>query len=444
MKRFNIPSTFSLSNDIELNNPDFHLVKLRIMSSGENYNGSSFTINSLNRAKNSVAYTPILANIIEREDGQLDANGHDINLEINMDYNGNVVCKETYIERPVGVFLNDTAEVMHDVENDVYFIQAYGVLWKTYSDAYEVLKRDEVKDVSVEIECYDGAYREDGYYEIYEYNILGTTILGNGCLPAIENSRIEFNFSMNNDYQDKLNQISALLKDFLAKGGEEVEENKEFEQEILDEIVEEVVEETQEFAEEEGEEEVEVCEECGKPIEECECDGEEEFEQDVQDEEEKEEFEQEIEEAQEEPQEEFTQEPQEEIKVYTQEELDEAIANVREEYAQMVAELEELKAFKAEYDKAIEVQKLNNAMDELVVNFNVEEELVKELREKVLNGEYTIEQFELQLYRNAKPIEKKEFKKENNKLPIIDKEEKMSDIDRFFDYYGVTKNKYQK
>ena len=147
MKRFNIPSTFSLSNDIELNNPDFHLVKLRIMSSGENYNGSSFTINSLNRAKNSVAYTPILANIIEREDGQLDANGHDINLEINMDYNGNVVYKETYIERPVGVFLNDTAEVMHDIENDVYFIQAYGVLWKTYSDAYEILKRDEVKDV---------------------------------------------------------------------------------------------------------------------------------------------------------------------------------------------------------------------------------------------------------------------------------------------------------
>ena len=443
MKRFNIPSTFSLSNDIELNNPDFHLVKLRIMSSGENYNGSSFTINSLNRAKNSVAYTPILANIIEREDGQLDANGHDINLEINVDYNGSVVCKETYIERPVGVFLNDTTEVIHDVENDVYFIQAYGVLWKTYSDAYEVLKRDEVKDVSVEIECYDGAYREDGYYEIYEYNILGTTILGNGCLPAIENSRIEFNFSMNNDYQDKLNQISVLLKDFLAKGGEEVEENKEFEQEILDEIVEEdVVEEPQVFEEK-------VCEECGKPIEECECGEdvkcEQEVDEDVQDEEEKEEFEQEIEEVQEEdPQEEFTQEPQEEIKVYTQEELDEVVASVREEYSQMLAELEELRVFKAEYDKAIEVQKLNNAMDELVVNFNVEEELVKELREKVLNGEYTIEQFELQLYRNAKPIEKKEFKKESNKLPIIDKEEKMSDIDRFFDYYGVTKNKYQK
>ena len=80
-------------------------------------------------------------------------------------------------------------------------------------------------------------------------------------------------------------------------------------------------------------------------------------------------------------------------------------------------------------------------MDELLVNFNVEEELVQELREKVLNGEYTIEQFELQLYRNSKPIEKKEFKKETNKLPIIDNDEKLSDIDKFFNYYGVAKRK---
>ena len=77
MKKFSIPSKFSLSNDFSLNNPDFHLVKLRIMSSGENYNGSSFTIDSLNKAKDSVAYTPILANIVEREDGELDAKGHD-------------------------------------------------------------------------------------------------------------------------------------------------------------------------------------------------------------------------------------------------------------------------------------------------------------------------------------------------------------------------------
>ena len=426
MKRFSIPSTFSLSNDMELNNPDFHLVKLRIMSSGENYNGSSFTIDSLSKAKNSVAYTPILANIIERDDGELDANGHDIDFEMRADYKGNVIFKEIYVERPVGVFLNDSTEVVYDEENEVYFIQAYGIIWKTYSDAYEVLKRDEVKDVSVEIECYDGIYREDGYFEIREYNILGTTILGNGCLPAIENSRIEFNFSRDNDYQEKLNQISVLLENFSLKGGEEVEENKEFEQEQVDAVEENEVGEPQEF-------EDEKCEECGKPIEECEC-GEEK---------EDEEFEQE-EQNEEEPQEEFTQEPQEEVKMYTQEELDNAIANVREEYAQMVEELEGLRAFKVEYDKAIEVQKLNNAMDELVINFNVEDEIVKELREKVLNGEYTIEQFELQLYRNAKPVEKKEFKRETNKLPIIDKEEKMSDIDRFFESFGVTKNKYQK
>ena len=129
------------------------------------------------------------------------------------------------------------------------------------------------------------------------------------------------------------------------------------------------------------------------------------------------------------------------VKAYSQEELDNIVASVREEYAQILEELESLRAFKIEYDKAVEVQKLNNSMDELLVNFNVEEELVQELREKVLNGEYTIEQFELQLYRNSKPIEKKEFKKETNKLPIIDNDEKLSDIDKFFNYYGIAKRK---
>ena len=99
MKKFSIPSKFSLSNDFSLNNPDFHLVKLRIMSSGENYNGSSFTIDSLNKAKDSVAYTPILANIVEREDGELDANGHDVDFEMKADYKGNVYFKETYLEK---------------------------------------------------------------------------------------------------------------------------------------------------------------------------------------------------------------------------------------------------------------------------------------------------------------------------------------------------------
>lgn len=443
MKKFSIPSKFSLSNDFSLNNPDFHLVKLRIMSSGENYNGSSFTIDSLNKAKDSVAYTPILANIVEREDGELDANGHDIDFEMKADYKGNVSFKETYVERPVGVFLNNSTEIKYDEENDVNYIQAYGIIWKTYSSMYDILKRDEVKDVSVEIEVINGQFRDDGYYEIQEYNILATTILGNGNLPAIENSRIEFNFSQDNDYRSKLEQVDILLQNFNKKGGGKgMDENKELEQEFAEEEAVEIpviVDEPQqeEFAEEDEEE---VCPECGKPMSECVCDEEEmacgNKKKKKCSEDEKEE-------------EEMACNPKkkkkcscEEEKLYSQSELDEAIANTKAEFSDALVELAELREFKAEYDRQVKIQQLNSEMDEIVANFNVNEDKVKELREKVLEGQFSMEKFELELYRNNQPI-KNNFSKDDKKstsLPIVDTDEKMSEVDLLFAKYGIPKN----
>lgn len=442
MKKFSIPSKFSLSNDFSLNNPDFHLVKLRIMSSGENYNGSSFTIDSLNKAKDSVAYTPILANIVEREDGELDANGHDVDFEMKADYKGNVSFKETYVERPVGVFLNNSTEIKYDEENDVNYIQAYGIIWKTYSSMYDILKRDEVKDVSVEIEVINGQFRDDGYYEIQEYNILATTILGNGNLPAIENSRIEFNFSQDNDYRSKLEQVDILLQNFNKKGGGKgMDENKELEQEFSEEEAVEIPvivdEPQQEFAEEDeveedmacgnkkkkrcAEDEEDVCPNCGKPMSECECDKEEDMAC-------------------------GTKKKKkcscEEEKLYSQAELDEAIANTKAEFSDALVELAELREFKAEYDRQVKIQQLNSEMDEIVANFNVNEDKVKELREKVLEGQYSMEKFELELYRNNQPI-KNNFSKDDKKstsLPIVDTEEKMSEVDLLFAKYGIPKN----
>ena len=442
MKKFSIPSKFSLSNDFSLNNPDFHLVKLRIMSSGENYNGSSFTIDSLNKAKDSVAYTPILANIVEREDGELDANGHDVDFEMKADYKGNVSFKETYVERPVGVFLNNSTEIKYDEENDVNYIQAYGIIWKTYSSMYDILKRDEVKDVSVEIEVINGQFRDDGYYEIQEYNILATTILGNGNLPAIENSRIEFNFSQDNDYRSKLEQVDILLQNFNKKGGGKgMDENKELEQEFSEEEAVEIPvivdEPQQEFTEEDeveedmacgnkkkkkcSEDEEDVCPNCGKPMSECECDKEEDMACGNK---------------------KKKKCSCEEEKLYSQSELDEAIANTKAEFSDALVELAELREFKAEYDRQVKIQQLNSEMDEIVANFNVNEDKVKELREKVLEGQYSMEKFELELYRNNQPI-KNNFSKDDKKstsLPIVDTEEKMSEVDLLFAKYGIPKN----
>lgn len=445
--RFSIPSTFFSSEEKSVNNTNFHPVKIRIMSSGVNWNDCDFVINSLDIAKDTVSYAPILANIVKREDGELDANGHDIDFEMKIDYMGNITYKETYIEKPVGVFLANSCEKKYDEENSVYYLEAYGYIWKQYSEMYEILERDGMKDVSVEVEVQDGSYRDDGIYEIREFNVLGCTILGNGVLPAIDNSRVEFNFSITKDeeYENNLRQLDILLQNFCKKGGEDLnnEEVKEFEEveenvcpncgkpqeececEKEEEFSAEEVEEFEEEVEEEN-----VCPNCGKPQDECEC---EEVEEENAKKKKKKCSEEEV--AEEEIIEEVVND-----KIYSQDELDVAIENVRAEYSQLVEELETLRQFKEEYDRQLRLQKLEDEMNSLLVNFNVEEKLVEELKEKVIKGDITLERFELELFRNNSPM-KKEFKKEEKqtKLPIIDNEEKLSNVDKFFAKYGINK-----
>lgn len=444
MSRFSIPSKFSIAEEKSLNNPNFHPVKLRIMSSGKNWNGSDFAINSLGIAKNTVSYCPILANIVERDDGELDCNGHDVDFEMKIDYKGNISFKEHYVERAVGVFINDSTEVKYDDIDDVYYLEAYGYIWKNYSDIYSILKRDEMKDVSVEIEVLDGFYREDdGYYQIDNFNVLGCTILGNGIEPAIDNSRIEFNFSMNNskEYLDNLEQVKILLQEFNKKEGD-IMENEEIKFEENEELCpncgkplsececdkddEELAKkkkkcscdecngEEQEFAE--GEEEEEVCPECGKPLSECTCEDEDEEELAKK-----------------------KRKCSDEEKIYSQEEMDKAIENTKAEFSDVLIELAELREFKAEYERKVALKELNDSMDKLVANFNVNEEKVNELREKVVNGEYSLEKFELELYRNNEV--KKDFSKDDKKgtsLPVIEEKE-MSEVDKLFAKYGIIK-----
>lgn len=423
-KKITLPMRYEMSDEIL--NANFHKVKLYVCHNGENYNGSNFSDKAIARASHTLQNIPILAYIERDEEGNATGfGGHEVEYKLE-EKDGELYLREHYLEVPIGVIPSQNEYSIESIDGRNYVVCS-GYIWKCYSnEAYSILLNNEEQSVSMEIACTDGKFLKNGIYDVLDYEYLGVTVIG--CEPAMENAKIQMSFSKN-DYKEKVEELNELLKSFSLKGGEEVEENKEFEQEIQDEVVNEepqaieeveepIVEEPQIFEEEVEEEE--KCEECNKPLDECECNKENDEEK---------------------AEEEFAQEPQEVAKAYSQEELDNIVASVREEYAQILEELESLRAFKIEYDKAVEVQKLNNSMDELLVNFNVEEELVQELREKVLNGEYTIEQFELQLYRNSKPIEKKEFKKETNKLPIIDNDEKLSDIDKFFNYYGVAKRK---
>jgi hypothetical protein len=420
VKKFSIPSKFELINSEEIHNTNFKKVKLYIQSDGINYNGSSFTVDSMRDAMRTIDYIPILGYV--KNNGEIyDFDGHNISYDIHVDNNGNTSIVENFDEVPIGVVTSKDCHI--EYVNEKNFLVAYGYIWKSYSNrGIEILERDIEKEVSMEISVFDGDFDDDGVFAISKYEIHGVTVLGQDVPAAIEGSKIQMSFSRkDNEYENKLKEIDKLLTQFNLKGGEVMEE-KEMQQEFeQQEQPQEEVEQPQEFAEEVKDEE--VCEECGKNP--CECE-EEEKEEEFAKEDEEENVEEEVEEKEEE-------------KKYSQEELDNAIANTRAEYSQLIEELETLREFKAEYDKQVKEQQLNDEMDNIVANFNVEDELVKELKEKVINGEYSMEKFELELFRNNTPVKKEFNKKESNKLPVIDNEVKMTDVDHFFASYGVNK-----
>lgn len=389
-KKVQLPVKFEMSDEILNNN--FHKVKIYVCHNGENYNGSNFSDLAIAKASKTLQNIPILAYIERDEEGNaLGFGGHEIEYKLE-EKNGEYYFREHYLEIPIGVIPSQNEYTIESMNGRNYVVCS-GYIWKCYSnEAYDLLLDNNEQNVSMEISCNDVKYLDNGIYDILDYEYLGVTVIG--CEPAMQNAKVQMSFSKNNnkEYEEKIKELDELLANFSLKGGENVEEK--------DTLVEEIVEETQtqEFAEEEKAEE--VCEECGKNP--CECE-----------------------------------EEKEEEKKYSQTEMDEAIANAKAEFTQAMEELETLRQFKAEYDRQVELQNLNNQMDEIVCNFNVDEEIVKELKEKVIDGTYSMEKFELELFRNNIPVKKEFNKKESNKLPVVDT--KTSAIDDFFASYGVNK-----
>lgn len=429
-KQFSIPSKFELLSNENLHNTNFKKVKLYIQSDGVNYNGSSFTIDSMQDAMKTIDYIPILG-YIKESDGEYDFDGHNISYDIHVDSNGETTIYENFEEVPIGVITSKDCHI--EYVDDKNFLVAFGFIWKSYSNkGISILERDIEKEVSMEISVFDGDFDDKGIFAISKYEIQGVTVLGQNVPAAIEGSKIQMSFSKNNEYKEKVKELDELLKSFNLKGGDnvdnEVEKNVEPQEEFTEDDAIEIPvimeEQPQEFAEEEQEEDnEEVCPKCGKPLDECVCDEDDDEEEMACGKKKKK-----------------KKCSCEDEKIYSQSELDEAVSNAKAEFSDVLKELAELREFKAEYDRQVELARLNESMDELVANFNVNEEKVNELREKVINGDYSLEKFELELYRNNQVVTKKDFSKEDKKtLPIVDVEDKKSEVDKLFDFYGIPK-----
>lgn len=243
-------------NKIEYSKSNKNLIKctIYVMHTGENLNYSSFSEESVLKAKESLKNVPILANIEHDKDhNPTDFGGHDMDLHIIERANGDCELKTVYIEKPVGVIPETNNYRIETLENGEKWVVVEGYIWKEYSDSYELLTRTD-KKVSMEISVDSGFFDDNFMYHIENYEYLGVTILGDNCPPAMGENAIISLFNKNEDFKVEYTKLLEEVKNF-EEGGIEVEENKELE--TVEKQDEETIAETtveEDFAKEDKEE----------------------------------------------------------------------------------------------------------------------------------------------------------------------------------------------
>lgn len=193
-------------------------VKIYVLHTGENYNGSIFTKEVVNYAIPSLANTPLLA-FVKRNENDKDFAGHEIDLVVEQgEY------KWKYKGQAYGVIPQENNarwEVMvgnDGIEREYLVVDA--IVWKKFDDAVEIISRDLVKGQSMELsEKYSGHFNESGLFVFDQFKFDGCAILGDNVEPAMNSAKIEMKFSM-----DSLKKtISAMMKEYTSKFSKEVE-----------------------------------------------------------------------------------------------------------------------------------------------------------------------------------------------------------------------------
>lgn len=423
-----------------MENEDGNLMKVKIvvMHEKKNRNRTSFSMEAIEKAKESIKNVPILAYILRDTEGNVsDFDEHNMEMRLKDSKDGFEI--ETYYqEKPVGV-IPESCNPRYEEINGVNHLVVDGYIWKSYSNgADKIIKSSDSKGLSMEIEVLDGNYiEEDDVYDITDFRFLGVTCLGDHIEQGMNGTASISKYSASANYKKALEDIYKEIYNLERKEDgtmeefkiEEVvvEETETVEEVTEDVITEEVAEETVEENIEEIQEEV-IEEEIAETIEET-------VVEDTA-------VEEEVEVANE-----FSLECFASILDEVPETLEEVVEKISDRFKALNIELqyanaqiEELAKFKAEKD--LEVLKIN--VEEIADKFALDMDLT-ELKEKVYSNEITLEQFEKELkvlfaekvLENAKFS--KEIKEEPAKVTVTSHEEEKSIYGGLFEKHGLNK-----
>lgn len=225
-----VPIMFQKINHYESNSDDsrFTKVKIWIMHTGQNHNGSYFSKEVVKDAIPTLANTPILAYIEDNSKGEKDFSDH---RQIIVIEDGDVKIK--YIGQAIGVIPeeNDAHFEFRLCDDGVEreFLVCEGIVWNKWDDPIDIFNRDQVKANSMELhEEYSGEFQQDNLFHFTEFKFFGACSLGEDVLPAMQNSTIEKQFSFEEMYKDIQNNMEEFKRLYTRnhKGGNHVDDKE--------------------------------------------------------------------------------------------------------------------------------------------------------------------------------------------------------------------------
>jgi hypothetical protein len=212
----------------------FKKVKVLVMHDGLNLNGSVFSMEAMEKAKESIKNIPILA-FVKQQDGtdEADFGGHESEVVF-----GDDGIKFRYLGRPIGIIPADANDYHYEIYDNKTFVAVTGYIWTDYAnEALDILESSGEKGQSMEIRVDDGDWDDFDNFNITSYRYTGVTILGDNVTPAMTGAKVQLfsadSKTFSDEYFAKVDELNVALKNYASQSeeseGSNMEDKKEFE-----------------------------------------------------------------------------------------------------------------------------------------------------------------------------------------------------------------------
>lgn len=226
-----IPVIFERTEEVELDDVRFTKLKIWLMHTGKNANGSVFDKDVVNEAIPTLGYIPIVGFIEDNKLGEEDFSDHRYVLKKTEDG-----LDKKYEGVAYGVIMSSADNNAHFEERlcddgvTREFLVVDGLTWNMFEESTEILHRDIVKSHSMELwqdeESFDGYEDENGYFHFTRFSFRAACILGNDYEPAMANSTVEVQFTMSDFVNSLHNELNNKYTAFTKAIEKTVDDNK--------------------------------------------------------------------------------------------------------------------------------------------------------------------------------------------------------------------------